>query len=149
MLILHNYDYYLDSVKNKHGKEASLILGFKHFNYHSLIVTCLADLSHMKYGIEYAQSIERDITKLHNASIEWDSRTIDWLFQRNRERGVDCEDISIAWTATEKQKRMMELGVDNNLKTHIMIHPSLLFESKLIPSKQVSSQVPFVLFYEE
>lgn len=141
ILILHNYDYYLDTVKNRRGKESILWKSFARFSYHTLLVSCLADLSNVNYGIEYAHSIERDIHTLHKQTIHWETRDTQWVFHRNTNRGLDYVDQKKEWSPTVIQQRMLDVGVDNNMKTYIMIHPALVFDTKMISPKQIDSQV--------
>lgn len=140
LLILDNYDSYLDSVKKKQPHE-----GFFKQLHCRILVTCQANLGKMEHGIELSHSIQRDLKNIRgHGSLIWDTIMVPTLFEENQNRGVKLEEKSVTWSLTAVQERMMEQVENNNLRTFITIHPSLVFDTKLMNNKQYDPQVDLV-----
>lgn len=133
LLLLHNYDYYLETVKNKHSQQQSLLSTLRQFQFHTLLLLIQANVDSIENGIDLSHSIIRDIQKIRDSpNLQWEKIRVDDVFQENSKRGILMTDTSIPWESTVVQKRLLDATNNNNLKLLIRIHPSLLFDPKMV-----------------
>lgn len=120
-------------MKNKHSQQQSLLSTLRQFQFHTLLLLIQANVDSIENGIQLSHSIIRDIQQIRNSpNLQWEKVTVDDIFKENSNRGVLMTDTSIPWESTVVQKRLLDNTNNNNLKLLIRIHPSLLFDSKMV-----------------
>lgn len=76
----------------------------------------------------------------------WESIHTSSIFQLNQKRGLDCIEKNYTWKETPVQEQMLDGLKNNNLRTIVLIHPSLVFDSKIMNNRQFQQSVISLVF---
>lgn len=147
LTILHNYDFYLDTIKKKHSLPSSIFSSLLSFQQSSFIFHFQEDASKTEKGLNFVQIITKQIQSLlPSVTPLWESIHTSSIFQLNQNRGLNCIDKSYTWKETPVQEQMLDGLKNNNLRTIVLIHPSLVFDSKIMNNKQFQQSVISLYF---
>ena len=123
LLILHNYDIFLEQKKKRNQ--------LYRIASKRMIMTIQCDLDGILNGANIFKRMMSDLTLLFGEDVEWRRKMVNDVRQANLSRGVECSIEKVRWKFSPLQSLLLDRCSNANLKLLISIHPLLLLDDKL------------------